>query len=142
MVGCQTKHSFRLRRLPKGYNRLHVAFRCRTDAALAFYQEAPHSGQDTLLLAWFAITWNDRTGVVPPADIDVIMVAPKGSGTSLRTMFLEGRGLNSSYAVYQDASGHATERCLPLVWASVRATCSRPTSSARLPATLLVSVDL
>ena len=38
----------------------------------------------------FAITWNDRTGVVPPADIDVIMVAPKGSGTSLRTMFLEG----------------------------------------------------
>ena len=35
----------------------------------------------------FAITWNDRTGVVPPTDIDVIMVAPKGSGTSLRTMF-------------------------------------------------------
>ena len=47
----------------------------------------------------FGITWNDRTGVVPPADIDVIMVAPKGSGTSLRTMILEGRGLNSSYAV-------------------------------------------
>ena len=62
----------------------------------------------------FAITWSDRTGVVPPADIDVIMVAPKGSGTSLRTMFLEGRGLNSSYAVYQDASGNATERCWPL----------------------------
>lgn len=60
----------------------------------------------------FAITWNDRTGVVPPADVDVIMVAPKGSGTSLRTMFLEGRGLNSSYAVYQDASGHATEKVL------------------------------
>ena len=60
----------------------------------------------------FAITWNDRTGVVPPKDIDVIMVAPKGSGTSLRTMFLEGRGLNSSYAVYQDASGHALEKVL------------------------------
>ena len=60
----------------------------------------------------FAITWNDRTGVVPPKDIDVIMVAPKGSGTSLRTMFLEGRGLNSSYAVYQDASGRATEKVL------------------------------
>ena len=58
----------------------------------------------------FAICWNDRTGVVPPADIDVIMVAPKGSGTSLRTMFLEGRGLNSSYAVYQDASGKAKEK--------------------------------
>ena len=52
----------------------------------------------------FAITWSDRTGVVPPTDIDVIMVAPKGSGTSLRTMFLEGRGLNSSYAIYQDAT--------------------------------------
>ncbi len=62
----------------------------------------------------FAITWNDRTGVVPPADIDVIMVAPKGSGASLRTMFLEGRGLNSSYAVYQDATGRALERTIAL----------------------------
>lgn len=62
----------------------------------------------------FAITWNDRTGVVPPADIDVIMVAPKGSGASLRTMFLEGRGLNSSYAVYQDATGRALDRTIAL----------------------------
>ena len=62
----------------------------------------------------FAITWNDRTGVVPPKDIDVIMVAPKGSGTSLRTMFLEGRGLNSSYAIYQDATGKAMDRTLAL----------------------------
>ena len=60
----------------------------------------------------FAINWNDRTGVVPPADIDVIMVAPKGSGTSLRTMFLEGRGLNCSYAVYQDHSGKAEEKTI------------------------------
>ena len=62
----------------------------------------------------FAITWNDRTGCVPQKDIDVIMVAPKGSGTSLRTMFLEGRGLNSSYAVYQDATGKALDRTLAL----------------------------
>jgi len=62
----------------------------------------------------FAITWNDRTGVEPQKDIDVIMVAPKGSGTSLRTMFLQGRGLNSSYAVYQDATGRALERTLAL----------------------------
>ena len=62
----------------------------------------------------FAITWNDRTGCIPPKDIDVIMVAPKGSGTSLRTMFLEGRGLNSSYAVYQDYTGKALERTLAL----------------------------
>ncbi len=62
----------------------------------------------------FAITWNDRTGCIPPDNIDVIMVAPKGSGTSLRTMFLEGRGLNSSYAVYQDYTGKALDRTLAL----------------------------
>lgn len=62
----------------------------------------------------FAIAWNDRTGVVPPADVDVIMIAPKGSGSSLRSMFLEGRGVNSSYAVEQDATGHALDRTLAL----------------------------
>ncbi len=62
----------------------------------------------------FAITWSDRTGVVPPADVDVIMVAPKGSGTSLRTMFLEGRGVNSSYAIYQDYTGCAYDRTIAL----------------------------
>lgn len=60
----------------------------------------------------FAITWSDRTHVVPAKDIDVIMVAPKGSGTSLRTMFLEGRGLNCSFAVYQNATGKAEERTI------------------------------
>ncbi len=74
----------------------------------------PHltAGKTLYFSHGFAITWNDRTGVVPPKDIDVIMVAPKGSGTSLRTMFLEGRGLNSSYAIYQDASGKALEKVL------------------------------
>ena len=62
----------------------------------------------------FAIAWPDRTGVVPPADVDVILVAPKGSGTSLRTMFLEGRGLNSSYAIEQDYTGRALDRTLAL----------------------------
>ena len=61
-----------------------------------------------------AITYKERTNIIPPADIDVIMVAPKGSGTSLRTMFLEGRGLNSSYAVYQDATGRAKDRTLAI----------------------------
>ena len=74
----------------------------------------PHltTGKTLYFSHGFAITWNDRTGVVPPSDIDVIMVAPKGSGRSLRTMFLEGRGLNCSYAVYQDASGHALDKVL------------------------------
>ena len=62
----------------------------------------------------FGITWNDRTGVVPPADIDVIMVAPKGSGTSLRTMVLENRGLNSSFAIDQDYTGRALDRTLAI----------------------------
>ncbi len=62
----------------------------------------------------FGITYSERTGIVPPKDVDVIMVAPKGSGTSLRTMFLQGRGINSSYAVYQDATGHALDRCIAL----------------------------
>ncbi|MBC8593389.1 ketol-acid reductoisomerase [Oscillospiraceae bacterium N12] len=62
----------------------------------------------------FAITYKERTGIVPPADVDVIMVAPKGSGTSLRTMFLEGRGLNSSFAIFQDATGKAWDRVVAL----------------------------
>ena len=62
----------------------------------------------------FAITWNDRTGCVPPEDIDVIMVAPKGSGTTVRSLYLEGRGINSSYAVYQDFSGKAMDKTLAI----------------------------
>jgi len=62
----------------------------------------------------FGITWNDRTGIVPPKDVDVIMIAPKGSGTSLRRMFLQGRGLNSSYAIWQDATGKAFDRVIAL----------------------------
>ena len=62
----------------------------------------------------FGITYKERTGIVPPADVDVILIAPKGSGTSLRRMFLEGRGLNSSYAIFQDATGRAKERVIAL----------------------------
>ena len=62
----------------------------------------------------FGITYKERTGIIPPADIDVILIAPKGSGTSLRRMFLQGRGLNSSFAVFQDATGKARERAIAL----------------------------
>ena len=62
----------------------------------------------------FGITYKERTGIVPPADVDVILIVPKGSGTSLRRMFLQGRGLNSSYAVFQDATGRAFERVVAL----------------------------
>jgi ketol-acid reductoisomerase len=62
----------------------------------------------------FGITYRERTGIIPPADIDVILIAPKGSGTSLRRMFLQGRGLNSSFAVFQNATGKARERAIAL----------------------------
>src|SRR5947209_2435036 len=60
----------------------------------------------------FSIVYADQTGVVPSKDIDVILVAPKGSGTTVRRYFLEGKGINSSYAVHQDATGKALDRCL------------------------------
>ena len=62
----------------------------------------------------FGITYKERTGLIPPADVDVILVAPKGSGTSLRRLFVEGRGLNSSYAIFQDATGKAYDRVVAL----------------------------
>lgn len=62
----------------------------------------------------FGVTFSDKTGIVPPDDVDVILVAPKGSGTSLRRLFLEGKGLNSSYAIYQDATGKAKSRVISL----------------------------
>lgn len=60
----------------------------------------------------FSIVYKDQTGVIPPKDVDVILVAPKGSGTSVRRNFLAGAGINSSYAVFQDATGRAEERTL------------------------------
>src|SRR5690606_18987899 len=62
----------------------------------------------------FGITYKDQTGIVAPEDVDVILVAPKGSGTSLRRLFLEGKGLNSSFAVHQDATGKARDRAIAL----------------------------
>jgi ketol-acid reductoisomerase len=62
----------------------------------------------------FSIVYKDQTKVIPPENVDVIMVAPKGSGTSVRRNFLSGAGINSSYAVHQDFTGRAEERCLAL----------------------------
>jgi len=62
----------------------------------------------------FSIVYNERTGVIPPTDVDVVLVAPKGSGTSVRANFLAGSGINSSFAVEQDYTGRARERALAL----------------------------
>jgi len=62
----------------------------------------------------FSITYKEQTGVIPSADVDVILVAPKGSGTSVRRNFLAGAGINSSFAVFQDFTKRATERTIAI----------------------------
>jgi len=62
----------------------------------------------------FGITYKERTGIVPPENVDVVLVAPKGSGTSLRRLFIEGKGLNSSFAIHQDYTGKAREKAVAL----------------------------
>ncbi len=76
----------------------------------------PHltAGKTLFFSHGFAITYGDLTGVIPPKNVDVVLVAPKGSGLSLRRNFLDGSGINSSYAVFQDFTGRAEERCLAL----------------------------
>jgi ketol-acid reductoisomerase len=62
----------------------------------------------------FSIVYKDQTDIVPPEDVDVILVAPKGSGRTVRTNFLDGSGINSSFAIHQDFTGRAKERALAL----------------------------
>jgi len=62
----------------------------------------------------FGITYQDQTNIIPPKNIDVILVAPKGSGTSLRRLFIEGNGLNSSFAIHQNYTGRAREKVISL----------------------------
>ncbi len=81
---------------------------------MAWPQIKPHlkAGDALYFSHGFAIVYGDQTGVVPPEYVDVIMVAPKGSGRSVRANFLDGSGINSSFAVHQDYTGRALERTL------------------------------
>ena len=83
----------------------------------------------------FSVTFKDDTGVIPPPHVDVALVAPKGSGTSVRRNFLDGSGINASYAVHQDATGRAEERTMHWVLPSARDICSRPPSRMKSTAT-------
>ncbi len=76
----------------------------------------PHlrSGDALCFSHGFSITYQDQTAVVPPKFVDVFLVAPKGSGTTVRRFFVEGKGINASYAIEQDHTGRARERCLAL----------------------------
>jgi ketol-acid reductoisomerase len=62
----------------------------------------------------FSVTFKDDTGVIPPPHVDVALVAPKGSGRSVRTNFLDGSGINASFAIHQDSTGKAKERTIAL----------------------------
>jgi len=62
----------------------------------------------------FSVVYKDQTGVIPPNDVDVVLVAPKGSGVTVRRLFQNGKGINSSVAVFQDVSGKAKERAFAL----------------------------
>lgn len=62
----------------------------------------------------FGITFFKETKIIPPKDIDVILIAPKGSGRTVRKLFLEGKGINASYAVYQDATKKAKDRVMAM----------------------------
>jgi len=62
----------------------------------------------------FGLTFQNKTGIYPSKDIDVFLVAPKGSGTSVRRLFLTGKGINSSYAIYQNYSGRGQEKTLAI----------------------------
>ena len=62
----------------------------------------------------FSIVYKDQTGIIPPPNVDVVLVAPKGSGLTVRTNFLDGSGINSSFAIFQDYTGQAREKTLAL----------------------------
>ncbi|MGD9972293.1 MAG: ketol-acid reductoisomerase [Desulfatirhabdiaceae bacterium] len=62
----------------------------------------------------FGIVYRDQTGIIPPENVDVILVAPKGSGRTVRTNFLDGSGINASFAIHQDHTGRASERVMAL----------------------------
>jgi len=89
-----------------------------SDAAqmMTWPQIKPHlkKGDALYFSHGFSIAYSKRTGVVPPDFVDVILVAPKGSGTSVRANFLAGSGINASFAVEQDATGRAMERTIAL----------------------------
>ena len=65
----------------------------------------------------FGIVFNDDTHIIPPDNVDVILVAPKGSGITVRNHFLDGRGINASFAIHQDYSGRAKDRCIATAFA-------------------------
>jgi ketol-acid reductoisomerase len=64
----------------------------------------------------FGLVFNDKTKIVPPSNIDVMLVAPKGAGATVRTQFLKGTGINASYSIHQNFTGEALDKCMALAF--------------------------
>ena len=79
----------------------------------AIYEEgvAPNltAGMTICFAHGFNIHFNQ---IIPPADVNVIMIAPKGPGHTVRSQFVEGKGVPDLIAVYNDATGNAKEIAL------------------------------
>ena len=87
-----------------------------SDAAqiAAWPKVEPHmtAGKALYFSHGFGVVYHDKTNIIPSKDIDVMLCAPKGSGLTVRNHFLEGRGINGSFAIHQDATGRARERTI------------------------------
>ncbi|MGI8431726.1 MAG: ketol-acid reductoisomerase [Chthoniobacterales bacterium] len=111
------RDGFRLANTTAAVRRAEVIFRALPDTKMgeiyaAEIAPALRPGQLLLFAHGFAIHY--RT-IVPPDDVDVVMVAPKGLGAMVRTQFTEGKGVPCVFAVAQDATGRA--RTLALAYA-------------------------
>ena len=111
----------------EGKNLFSIEEACKKGTIIAYLlsdagqmQSYPHikryltAGKALYFSHGFSITYCDQTKIVPPKNIDVILVAPKGSGKSVRKNYLDGSGINSSFAIFQDATGRARDRVLAL----------------------------
>lgn len=86
-------------------------------AAWPMVKQCLNEGDALYFSHGFGIVYRDQTNIIPPANVDVILVAPKGSGMTVRTLFEAGSGLNASFAVHQDHTGRATDRALATAFA-------------------------
>ncbi|KAK8843336.1 ketol-acid reductoisomerase, mitochondrial [Kwoniella newhampshirensis] len=104
--------------IPEAINKGTIIMNLLSDAAQShtWPEIAPliTKGKTLYFAHGFSVVYKEDTHVIPPKDVDVILVAPKGSGRTVRTLFLEGRGINSSIAVYQDVTGQAKEKAVAL----------------------------
>ncbi len=112
--GLARRDGLRLTNTTRAVSRAEIIFLALPDTAMgeiyaAEIAPALRAGQMLLFAHGFAIHY--RT-IVPPHDVDVVMVAPKGLGPMVRTQFVEGKGVPCVFAIAQDATGRARQLAL------------------------------